>query len=90
MTAKIYGYVQVSSMDQNEDRQLITMRMKEIPKESIYVDKQSGKDFARPEYKRLVKRLSKGDLLYVLSIDHLGRNYEEIQYQWRVLALMYV
>ncbi len=82
----IYGYVRVSSTDQNEDRQLIAMSEKNIPQRNIYIDKQSGKDFERPQYKRLVKRLEPGDLLYILSIDRLGRNYEEIQRQWRVLT----
>ncbi len=82
----IYGYVRVSSIDQNEDRQLIAMSEKNIPQRNIYIDKQSGKDFERPQYKRLVKRLKPGDLLYILSIDRLGRNYEEIQRQWRVLT----
>ncbi len=82
----IYGYVRVSSMDQNEDRQLIALSEKNIPQRNIYIDKQSGKDFDRPQYKRLVKRLKPGDLLYILSIDRLGRNYEEIQRQWRVLT----
>lgn len=82
----IYGYVRVSSTDQNEDRQLIAMSEKNIPQKNIYIDKQSGKDFERPQFKRLVKRLKPGDLLYILSIDRLGRNYEEIQRQWRVLT----
>ena len=82
----IFGYVRVSSTDQNEDRQLIAMSEKNIPQRNIYIDKQSGKDFERPQYKRLVKRLKPGDLLYILSIDRLGRNYEEIQRQWRVLT----
>lgn len=82
----IYGYVRVSSMDQNEDRQLIALSEKNIPQKNIYIDKQSGKDFERPQYKRLVKRLKPGNLLYILSIDRLGRNYEEIQRQWRVLT----
>lgn len=82
----IYGYVRVSSTDQNEDRQLIALSEKNIPQKNIYIDKQSGKDFDRPQYKRLVKRLKHGDLLYILSIDRLGRNYEEIQRQWRVLT----
>jgi len=82
----IYGYVRVSSTDQNEDRQLIVLSEKNIPQKNIYIDKQSGKDFERPQYKRLVKRLKPGDLLYILSIDRLGRNYEEIQRQWRVLT----
>ena len=79
-----YGYIRVSSMDQNEDRQRLAMEQAAIPKRNIYMDKQSGKDFDRPQYKRLVHRLKSGDLLYVVSIDRLGRNYEEIQRQWRI------
>lgn len=86
MSNKIYGYVRVSSTDQNIDRQIMSMRRKEITEECIYVDKQSGKDFERPQYKRLVKKLRNGDLLYISSIDRLGRNYEEIQEQWRLLT----
>ena len=82
----IYGYVRVSSIDQNESRQLQAMKEKEIPARNLYIDKQSGKDFERPQYKRMMKRLRKGDLLYILSIDRLGRNYKEIQNQWRVLT----
>ena len=82
----IYGYVRVSSTDQNEDRQLIALSEKQIPKKNIYMDKQSGKDFERPQYKRLVRKLKGGDMLYILSIDRLGRNYEEIQRQWRILT----
>lgn len=82
----IYGYVRVSSIDQNEGRQLIAMEERNIPKKNIYIDKQSGKDFERPQYKLLIKKLKAGDLLYILSIDRLGRNYEEIQKQWRVLT----
>lgn len=81
-----YGYVRVSSIDQNEDRQMIALSENEVPKENIFVDKQSGKDFERPQYKKLVKKLKTGDLLYILSIDRLGRNYEEIQNQWRLLT----
>ena len=83
---KEYGYVRVSSLDQNEERQLIEMKKLGIPDDRIYKDKQSGKDFDRPNYKRLVRKLKKGDLLYILSIDRLGRNYEEIQSQWRYLT----
>ena len=86
MQRNIYGYIRVSSMDQNEDRQLIAMRGKDVPNHHIFLDKQSGKDFDRPKYKKLVKKLKAGDLLYILSIDRLGRNYEEIQKQWRVLT----
>ena len=84
--SKIYGYVRVSSADQNEDRQMIAMQAAGVPEENVFMDKQSGKDFDRPNYKRLVRRLREGDLLYILSIDRLGRNYEEIQNQWRVLT----
>lgn len=82
----IYGYMRVSSVDQNEDRQLQAMKQREISAGNLYMDKQSGKDFDRPQYKRLVKRLRAGDLLYILSIDRLGRNYNEIQNQWRILT----
>ena len=82
----IYGYIRVSSTDQNEDRQRIAMEAKDVPKKNIYIDKQSGKDFERPQYKRLVRKLKAGDLLYVLSIDRLGRNYKDVQEQWRVLT----
>lgn len=83
---EIYGYVRVSSTDQNEDRQLIALRDKGVDDKKVYIDKQSGKDFNRPQYKKLVRKLRAGDLLYILSIDRLGRNYEEIQNQWRVLT----
>lgn len=82
----IYGYVRVSSQDQNEDRQLIALQDKRVDPKMIFIDKQSGKDFDRPQYKKMTKKLKPGDLLYVLSIDRLGRNYEEIQRQWRVLT----
>lgn len=82
----IYGYVRVSSTDQNEDRQFIALREKSVDEKNIFIDKQSGKDFERPQYKKLVRKLKPGDLLYILSIDRLGRNYEEIQSQWRVLT----
>ena len=81
-----YGYIRVSSQDQNEDRQLIAMKEKLVPTSNLYMDKQSGKDFERPQYKKMVKKLKTGDLLYILSIDRLGRNYEEIQRQWRILT----
>ena len=82
----VYGYVRVSSKDQNEDRQLDAMNELKIVREKIFVDKESGKDFNRPAYQALVSELSMGDLLYLKSIDRLGRNYEEIQMQWRVLT----
>lgn len=86
MTGAIYGYIRVSSIDQNENRQLLAMHEKQIPAKNLYIDKQSGKDFERPNYKKLVKKLKPGDLLYILSIDRLGRNYKEIQEQWRILT----
>ncbi len=86
MENQIYGYVRVSSMDQNEDRQMIALNKVNVPKKNIFVDKLSGKDFNRPQYKKLAKRLKMGDLLYILSIDRLGRDYEEIQNQWRILT----
>lgn len=81
-----YGYARVSSTDQNEFRQLLALHAKSIPTENIFVDKQSGRDFIRPQYAELILRLREGDLLYVLSIDRLGRNYNEIQEQWRFLT----
>jgi len=81
-----YGYVRVSSSDQNEDRQLIEMEGLKIPVQNIFIDKQSGKDFNRPQYIKLLKDLKKGDLLYVKSIDRLGRNYKEILEQWQMLT----
>ena len=86
MEAKTYGYIRVSSVDQNEARQWSALKEKGIPEKRIFTDKQSGKDFQRPGYQALVKRLRRGDLLYILSIDRLGRNYEEIQAQWRILT----
>ncbi|MCL2638491.1 MAG: recombinase family protein [Oscillospiraceae bacterium] len=83
---KVYGYIRVSSADQCEDRQIIAMTEKGILPENIYTDKQSGKDFERPAYKQIIKIMKSGDLLYIKSIDRLGRNYEEIQSQWRVLT----
>lgn len=83
---KIYGYVRVSSTDQNEERQIIALTEAGVPEKNIFMDKQSGKSFDRPLYKKLIKKLKAGDLMYVLSIDRLGRNYEEIQNQWRVIT----
>lgn len=82
----VYGYVRVSTREQNEDRQIIALHEMEVPKKNIYIDKQSGKDFERPMYHRLLKKLKKNDLVYVKSIDRLGRNYEEILEQWRILT----
>ena len=84
--SEIYGYIRVSSTDQNEDRQLIAMKERGIPSNHIFTDKQSGKDFKRPQYRSLMKRLREGDQLCITSIDRLGRNYEEIQEQWRILT----
>ena len=83
---EIYGYVRVSSTDQNENRQIIALHEKGVDDRNIYMDKQSGKEFDRPQYKKLLRKIKQGDLLYILSIDRLGRNYEEIQSQWRVLT----
>ena len=82
----VYGYIRVSSTDQNEERQVLALREAAVPEENIYMDKQSGESFDRPAYQRLVSRLRPGDLLCVLSIDRLGRSYEEIQNQWRRLT----
>lgn len=82
----VYGYVRVSTKDQNEDRQLVVMREQKIPERNIYVDKLSGKDFNRPMYRRMLKKMKPDDLLYLKSIDRLGRNYEEILEQWRILT----
>lgn len=83
---KRYGYVRVSTREQHEDRQMIAMLAADIPENNIFVDKQSGKDFDRPMYKKLMKRLKEDDVIYIKSIDRLGRNYEEILEQWRVLT----
>ena len=83
---KIYGYIRVSTKEQNEDRQLMAMDKLSIPKKNIFMDKQSGKDFERPQYERMLRRLKKDDLLYIKSIDRLGRNYSEILEQWRILT----
>lgn len=83
---QVYGYVRVSSKEQNEDRQMVSMKEMAVPRENIYMDKQSGKDFERPQYKELVELLRKDDLLYIKSIDRLGRNYEEIIEQWRLIS----
>lgn len=81
-----FAYIRVSTKDQNEDRQRVAMQTLGIPEENVYLDKQSGKDFDRPAYRRMVRRMKKDDLLYIKSIDRLGRNYEEIQEQWRILT----
>lgn len=84
--AQSYGYVRVSSIDQNEERQIVELTHRDVVPSNIFIDKQSGKSFERPQYKRLVKKLKYGDLLYILSIDRLGRNYLDIQEQWRILT----
>ncbi len=81
-----YAYIRVSTKDQNERRQLIALKPYSIKKQNIYIDKQSGKDFDRPQYQKLLKKLKKDDLLYIKSIDRLGRNYSEILEQWRILT----
>ena len=82
----IYGYIRVSTREQNEDRQLIALREVGVTDKFIFTDKQSGKDFNRPKYKQLLRKLKRDDLLYIKSIDRLGRNYEEILQQWRLLT----
>ncbi len=82
----VYGYIRVSSRDQKEDRQQIALKEVGVNLQNIYVDKQSGKDFNRPQYKKMLRKLKKDDLLYIKSIDRLGRNYEEILQQWRILT----
>lgn len=86
MAGTIYGYIRVSTREQIEDRQRLALAALPVPEENIYMDKQSGKDFERPQYRRLVRRLRRDDLLYVKSIDRLGRNYSEILEQWRMLT----
>lgn len=83
---KMYGYVRVSTKEQNENRQLDAMSEMHVPRQNIYIDKQSGKNFNRPQYRRLMQRLQVNDVLYIKSIDRLGRNYEEILDQWRELT----
>lgn len=84
--ADVYGYVRVSSRDQNEDRQMIALQELAVADKNIFMDKQSGKDFERPAYKRMLQRMKKNDLLYIKSIDRLGRNYGEILEQWQTLT----
>ena len=83
---QLYGYIRVSSKEQNEDRQVIAMEELNIPKKNVFMDKQSGKDFERPQYKRMMKKMKKGDVLYIKSIDRLGRNYTEILEQWAMIT----
>ena len=82
----VFGYIRVSSRDQNEDRQLIALKKLEISEKNIFIDQQSGKDFKRPQYRKMVRKFKKDDLLYIKSIDRLGRNYAEILEQWRILT----
>ena len=84
--SKIYGYVRVSSMEQNEGRQMVALKQAGVAAGNIFMDKQSGKDFHRANYKKMLSMLQNGDLLYIMSIDRLGRNYAEIQNQWRMLT----
>lgn len=86
MDRKCYGYVRVSTKEQKEDRQMIAMKEQKIPRRNIFVDKISGKDFERPQYKKLIEKLDSHSVLYIKSIDRLGRNYSEIQEQWRVIT----
>ena len=82
----VYGYIRVSTREQKEDRQQIAMRQAGVLEQNIYIDKQSGRDFDRPKYKKLLRRLKRDDLLYIKSIDRLGRNYQEVLEQWRFLT----
>ena len=84
--SNVYGYARVSSIEQNEERQMIALKKAGVPVSNIFMDKQSGKDFHRCNYEKLVSLLKEGDLLYIMSIDRLGRNYVEIQNQWRMLT----
>lgn len=86
MDMEVYGYARVSTREQKEDRQMIALTEHSVDKKNIFVDKQSGKDFNRPQYRKMLRKLKRDDLLYIKSIDRLGRNYEEIQEQWRFLT----
>ena len=86
MNENVYGYIRVSTKEQNLDRQLLALRAFGVPEKQIYQEKQSGKDFERPVYQRLIKKLKPGDTLVIKSIDRLGRNYDEILEQWRILT----
>lgn len=81
-----FGYIRVSSKDQNEERQRIALELQGVDEVNTYMDKQSGKDFNRPAYKKMLRRMHTGDVLYITSIDRLGRNYDEILEQWRILT----
>lgn len=86
MESTIYGYIRVSTKEQCEERQLIALRDFQVQDDKIFMDKLSGKDFNRPQYKRLLRKLKRGDILVIKSIDRLGRNYEEILNQWRIIT----
>ena len=86
MQGRIFGYVRVSAADQNEDRQMAALKAVPVSEDNIYIDKMSGKDFNRPQYKKMIKKFKPGDVLYIHSIDRLGRNYGEILEQWRILT----
>lgn len=86
MAQQLYGYIRVSTKEQHEDRQLVALAPWGIPRQNLFIDKISGKDFARPAYRRLIRRLRPGDLLIIKSIDRLGRNYREIMEQWRIFT----
>lgn len=86
MEKNVYGYARVSTRDQNEDRQMMALREFPVSDENVYLDKLSGKDFNRPSYKRLLRKLKQGDVMVIKSIDRLGRNYEEILEQWRIIT----
>lgn len=83
---KTYGYIRVSATDQNEDRQIIAMENAQVPRRNVYMDKISGKDFDRPMYKKMVRKLQRNDLVYIKSIDRLGRNYKDVVEQWQYLT----
>ena len=82
----LYGYIRVSTREQNEDRQILALKELSIPEKNLFIDKQSGKDFERPQYRKMIRKLKKDNLLYIKSIDRLGRNYSEILEQWRILT----
>lgn len=88
MSNKIYGYVRVSSKDQCEDRQILALKEHGVTQKNIFMDKMSGKDFNRPEYIKLLRKIKPGDVIIIKSIDRLGRNYDEIQEQWRIITKM--
>ena len=84
--SKVYGYARVSTREQNEDRQLIALKKMGVPEKNIYLDKLSGKDFDRPQYKKLLQKLDKNSILYIKSIDRLGRNYKDLSSQWQIIT----